>query len=343
MSSQTGRPRLIVAVHPDRPASAVAALAALAERRGYDGFWVADSQNLFRDVFVALTAVAEATERVQIATGVTNTVTRHPAVIAGGIGSIAELAPGRTALGIGVGETAVESIGERPANIAALEANIRAIKDLLIGHTATVRGRETQFAWRPPRVPIVVAATAPRALRVAGKLGDVAFAKLGCRPELIRYAQNHAAEGVREEGRSDEVELFLLLPIGVGPSDSTRQRVGGFAIALAVTTCDLVGREHWPTDLAPALDRLHREALAARERQGYVQWLQSPDCLRLASDELIEAFAVTGERSEVERKLAHLRVAGISGIVLPMISPDPSVEIEQLADELGLLPANRRL
>ena len=342
MSVSATRPRLIAAVHPDRPVSAVAELAALAERRGYDGFWVADSQNLFRDVFVALAAVADATERVHISTGVTNPVTRHPAVIAGGIGSVAELAPGRTSLGIAVGETAVESIGRRPADVTALEASIRAIRDVLDGRSAMVDGHEMQFEWQPPHIPITVAANAPRALRVAGRVADIAYGKLGCREELIRYLQERVAEGAEEEGRTGEVEHYLALPVAVGPIHATRERIGGFAIALAVSTCDLVAREFWPADLAPALEVLHREALAARARQGYVDWLQSPDCLELASEDLIEAFAVTGERSEVEQKLADLRAAGITGIILPLIAPDPGAEIDRLADELGLTPAGAR-
>ena len=88
-------PGVSVMLHPDRPIGETADLAAEAERLGYEGVWVSDSQSIFRDVFAALTLVAERTSRVTIGTGVTNPLSRHPAVIAGAIGSIAEHAAGR--------------------------------------------------------------------------------------------------------------------------------------------------------------------------------------------------------------------------------------------------------
>ena len=107
-------PGVSVMLHPDRPIGETADLAAEAERLGYEGVWVSDSQSIFRDVFAALTLVAERTSRITIGTGVTNPLSRHPAVIAGAIGSIAEHAGGRpVVLGIGTGETAVEDLGLR--------------------------------------------------------------------------------------------------------------------------------------------------------------------------------------------------------------------------------------
>jgi Luciferase-like monooxygenase len=62
--------------------------AAQAERLGFDGLLLADSQNLVGDVFVELGVLARATRRLGLGTGVINPVTRHPAVIAAAIGSV---------------------------------------------------------------------------------------------------------------------------------------------------------------------------------------------------------------------------------------------------------------
>ena len=93
----------------------VAALAAEAEALGFGGIWVADSQHVFRDPWAALALAAARTHRIRLATGVTNPVTRAPAVTACAVATLDELSGGRAVLGIGVGESAVHNLGLRRA------------------------------------------------------------------------------------------------------------------------------------------------------------------------------------------------------------------------------------
>src|SRR5262245_66575399 len=60
----------------------VVRLAQTAEACGFESVYVGDSQMIWNDVWVTLGAIAMATKRVMLGTGVTNTVTRHPAVTA---------------------------------------------------------------------------------------------------------------------------------------------------------------------------------------------------------------------------------------------------------------------
>ena len=66
---------------PDRAVAAAAA----AEEDGYDVVLLPDSQNLFGDPYTELALIAKATSRIRLGTGVTNPVTRHPAVTAASI------------------------------------------------------------------------------------------------------------------------------------------------------------------------------------------------------------------------------------------------------------------
>ena len=52
------------------------------EEQGFDGVSFVDSQNLSGDVYVAMTTAVLATEELHVSSGVTNPVTRHPAVTA---------------------------------------------------------------------------------------------------------------------------------------------------------------------------------------------------------------------------------------------------------------------
>ena len=69
--------------------------ARLAEQIGFDYIGVADSQSLFRELYVSLTVVAQVTSQARIGTAVTNPLTRHPAVTSSAIASIDELSHGR--------------------------------------------------------------------------------------------------------------------------------------------------------------------------------------------------------------------------------------------------------
>ena len=109
-------------VLPRGPAAEAAGLAAEAERLGFDGVWVADSQSVFRDAFVTLALAAARTERIRLATAVTNPVTRHPAVLAGAFATLDELSAGRMLVGIGKGESSVHTVGLRPARRPAAGA-----------------------------------------------------------------------------------------------------------------------------------------------------------------------------------------------------------------------------
>ncbi len=64
------------------------AMAATVEAAGWDGIYFADTQNLTGEVYVSLGLAAAATERMVLATGVTNPVTRHPAVAASAISTV---------------------------------------------------------------------------------------------------------------------------------------------------------------------------------------------------------------------------------------------------------------
>jgi 5,10-methylenetetrahydromethanopterin reductase len=185
-----------IGVLPNRPVAEIAELAAQAEELGFEGIWIADSQSIFRDSYLALAASALRTSRLALATGVTNPVTRHPATIASAIATLDELSGGRALLGIGVGESAVRTVGLRPAKLARLEEATHALRALLSGETASWDGAEVRLTWWSGRsVPIWFASTGPRSLELAGRIADGVLFQVGSHPDLVRY-------GLRREVRA---------------------------------------------------------------------------------------------------------------------------------------------
>lgn len=156
-----------------------AELAKLAEDHGFDRVRLGDSQSVYRELYVCLGVAAAATSRVRVGPGVTNPVTRHPAVTASAIASLDELSRGRGFLGIGAGDSAVYNLGLKGASTAALAEAVTAIRDLLVRGQTTYHGQPCHLMWAHRPVPIYIAGHGPKALRVAGRLGDGAIRSWG--------------------------------------------------------------------------------------------------------------------------------------------------------------------
>ena len=73
-----------------------------------DAAFLPDSHLRRRDTYVLLGAAARSTQSIQIGTLLTNPITGYPAVTVSSISTVAELAPGRTLLTCGIGDTAVK-------------------------------------------------------------------------------------------------------------------------------------------------------------------------------------------------------------------------------------------
>jgi alkanesulfonate monooxygenase SsuD/methylene tetrahydromethanopterin reductase-like flavin-dependent oxidoreductase (luciferase family) len=100
-----------LAINPfDAEVPSMVEFAAAAEERAVAGVWVLDhfsgavaDRRWSRDPFVCLTAIANATERIDLGVLVANMRNRHPAQLASAVNSLQSLAPERVRLGVGSG------------------------------------------------------------------------------------------------------------------------------------------------------------------------------------------------------------------------------------------------
>ena len=88
-----------------------------AEQHGFTHAWLYDSQMLFSDPYASLALCAVNTNKIALGTGVTNPESRIAPVTANSIATVNELAPGRTILGIGTGNTARRTLGMPAAKL----------------------------------------------------------------------------------------------------------------------------------------------------------------------------------------------------------------------------------
>ena len=118
-----------------------------AEALGYTHAWVADSQMLWSDPYAVLALAADRTSTIRLGTGVAVAATRPAPVTAASIATINALAPGRTFLGVGTGNTAMRVMGHKPMRIAEFDEYLATLRPLL-------RGEQVDFTWRGRTAPI---------------------------------------------------------------------------------------------------------------------------------------------------------------------------------------------
>src|SRR5215203_1187228 len=155
------------------------------EAAGFTRFWFPDSQLRNGDVFInLLTAAQHTSDAVSVGTLLVNPVTRHPSVSAASIAAVDMYAPGRVVLGIGAGDTAVWQVGLRPPRLAQTELAVRTIRDLLAGSGVDLGWTDRSKLQQPRRVPVIVAGSGPKTLRMAGRVADGAVIRIGTDAEL---------------------------------------------------------------------------------------------------------------------------------------------------------------
>ena len=89
---------------------------------------IVDSQCLSGDPYVAAALAGAATSTLKLATAVTNTATRHPAVAATAAASVQAETGGRFVLGIGRGDSALAYLGLAPAPPAQFERHLERLQ-----------------------------------------------------------------------------------------------------------------------------------------------------------------------------------------------------------------------
>ena len=218
------------------------------EAAGFDGAGILDSQMLCRDTFVTLGQAATQTSRLTLFPAVTNPFTRHASVLAGAIATVEELAPGRVKFVIGTGYTSASTIGRKPATLAEMRACITTVKALLAGRSVDFDGTRGRLGYATGRpIPVLMAASGPRAIELAGEIADGVLLLVGFNRGIVERALEHLERGARRAGRRlDDLEIVWAVRTGTAATTAEARRL---ARPIAVHWGILRWGGHW---LGPA-------------------------------------------------------------------------------------------
>ena len=227
---------------PQFPPEQLRAVALAADDCGLDELW------LWEDCFLesgiaSAAAVLAWTRSLRVAVGLLPVPLRNVALTAMELATLERLFPGRAtmALGHGVQDWMGQVGARRESPITLLREYVIALRALLDGATVTTSGRYVSLEavaldWPPrPGMRIVVGATGPRTLRLAGELADGTILTGGTSPSGVREARRVIEEGRTVGRRADPHRVTVYLLTATGPDaehrlDSAR-RGWGFDLA----------------------------------------------------------------------------------------------------------------
>lgn len=300
------------------------------EDAGISYVGIPDSPALFRELYVSATLCATHTSRLRMMIAVTNPITRHPSVTASALFSLSELAPGRIALGIGTGDSAIWGVGLKPANVARVKEYILAVKGLLRGEEAVDGGKSLKAewnAWTPPiDAPIYVACSGPRILRMASQVADGLIISMGFAPENIEYVRHTVKEACQEIGRNpDNLDVWWNTAVTFAPSIEEAMNVSVGVNSAWLTMGTLEGKQipdEYKSSLLKFMKDMHDLKVAYKTPNRGRILVQRAKELGIYDWLISRAPRLWGTPADVRNRLAEFREMGLTNWIFFVGGPD---------------------
>ena len=308
-----------VGLFPTEPLQQMIHLAKISEELGYSHIWVGDSHLIWREAYVNMAAMALNTRQVKLGTGVTNPLTRHPSVVGSAYATLEEYAPGRMIVGIGLGDSSVETMGMKPAKLAYFEKTMAQMRDLLDGKEVQLESGKIHVLHPcKRRVPIYIAASGPRMLELCGRIADGIIILVGIADDYIARARERIAAGAKSAGRKlEDINLVLWVPCAVSDTAPAKDAVKAHVARVVAHPQPYV------------LDPEEQKVLAEiRKTYDYYHHMnQAANHAEVIPDWLVDKFAIAGTLAECRAQIERLKKTGIQQIaIIPYSAPGGSRE-----------------
>jgi probable F420-dependent oxidoreductase len=195
---------------------------------GYTDVWSAEANG--HDAFTPLALASVWAPSLRLGTAIVPAYTRGRACLAQSVGSLAQAAPGRFALGIG---TSSNVIVERWNDIP-FEEPYQKVKETLAFLRVALSGEKADGGFRlgalpPEPVPILVAALRSGMLRLAGREGDGAIVNW-LSPDDVGTVAPIVREAAAAAGRPEPEICARIFVVPTDDPDAARG-IGRFAIS----------------------------------------------------------------------------------------------------------------
>jgi len=296
-----------------------------AERLGYHSAWVCETR-LAHEGFSVLGAFAALTKHIKLCTGIVNTWTRGPALMAMSLATLDELAPGRVICGLGAywDPLAWKQGIERSKPLTQMREYLAALRRLLHLEEFSYEGefvklREISLdlghhSKREPKdVKLYIGPTGPQMTQLAGEIADGAILNGLLSANYTRQMVEWIKRGAAKSGRSlAGFEQPQLINVSLGDDEAEARTRSRYLVTKYLGQQPHIGKA---SGLEPELiERIKQTMGGWPARPGGIE-----DAMKLVSDDITDALTISGNITTIKDRTYEWIKAGISyPIILPL-------------------------
>jgi probable F420-dependent oxidoreductase len=300
-----------IVLQTNPPASRVVELAKRAENLGFTHVWTFDSHLLWEEPYVVYSAILAETRKVLVGPMVTNPATRDWTVTASLFATLNEMYGNRTICGIGRGDSAVRVTNGAPTTLATLRDAVHVIRELANGRGVEYQGSQLRFPWGlDSRLEVWVAAYGPKALALAGEVGDGFILQLAD-PDIVAWSVKAVREAAERAGRDPaSLKICVAAPAYVGDDLAhMRNQCRWFGGMVGNHVADIVARYG---DGGGAVPPALTDYIKGRQDYDYNEHGRAGNThTSFVPDEIVDRFCILGDTDHHVARLHELASLGV--------------------------------
>lgn len=299
-------------------------LAQRAEREGWDSVWMAETRTA-RDAISILGAMACSTRRIPLASGIVNTWTRGPVLMAMTFATLDEMAPGRIICGLGAywDPLAWKQGIQRSRPIRQMREYVEVVRRLLAMETVTFEGElvavrdiELQLGGGIPRepkdVPIYIGATGLKMVEVTGEIADGILLNAWTSVAYQASALERLEAGAKKAGRTlADIEAAQIVSVFLSDDGVTARERARHMVAMYLGQQPHIGE-------ASGIDA----GFIAEIRNAVGGWPPSAGGVErgaaLVPDEVLDQLCAAGSAAHCRARVAEYLREGVVPIICPL-------------------------
>jgi 5,10-methylenetetrahydromethanopterin reductase len=283
-----------------------------------------------------MAAFAASTERINVGSGVVNTWTRNPGLLASTFVTLDDLAPGRVLLGLGAWwDPLAAKVGiKRRRPLQCMRETVEACRALFTldevsysGDFVSLDGVRIDVVHgdtSPRSIPIYIGATGPKMLELAGEIADGVVLNYMVSPRYNDDALERIAAGATRAGRSlDSIDRPQLVVCSL---DSDRSKA---LDAARILLTQYLGQQPHIMK-ASGVDSSLIEEINAQ-----VDWPATHEQIEKAAslvpDEVVQLVSASGTPEECRAKVAEYIAHGATCPILYPLADDVDAMIDAFA------------
>lgn len=312
----------------------------LAEDLGYESVWICETR-LARDAFTILGGIAAHTKRIQLCTGIVNTWTRGPALMALTWATLDEMAPGRTIAGLGAywDPLAYNQGIERKKPLKQMREYVEVFRRLLNMERFTYEGEIVKVRdisldlgegrkRQPIHVPVYVGSTGPKSLEAAGEYADGVILNAMMSTDYTRDAVERIRTGAERAGRKlDDLEFPQLISVAMDNDGDKAREMARKIVTMYLGQQPHIAKASGLSD--EFLQKVHDTMGGWPPREGGIE-----AAMKSVDDDIVTRLVVAGTPDECLELARGYVEAGATYAIPLVVSADTTQQIIEVFAEI---------